>query len=153
MKRLTITIAMLVAGAVAAPAAHASSQQLLVMQDDAQVRSAPGTTLDEFADLGADVVKLNLYWDEVAPKGRHKPSGFNGADPASYAWGSYDTAVAAILAHGMQPYLSLGGHAPAWATHGRGRPRHHAPEREGVPPVRPGRRAALPRRPHLVDLE
>jgi hypothetical protein len=71
MKRLTITIAMLVAGAVAAPAAHASSQQLLVMQDDAQVRSAPDTTLDEFADLGADVVKLNLYWDEVAPKGRH----------------------------------------------------------------------------------
>ena len=42
MKRLTITIAVLVAAAVAAPAANASSRQLLIMQDDAQVRSAPG---------------------------------------------------------------------------------------------------------------
>jgi hypothetical protein len=121
MKRLTITIAMLVAAAVAAPAADASSRQLLIVQDDAQVRSAPSTTLAEFADLGADVVKINLYWDEVAPKGRRKPSGFDGANPGSYAWGSYDTAVQAILAQGLQPYLSIGGHAPQWATHGHGR--------------------------------
>ena len=122
MKRLTITIAMLVAAAVAAPAANASSDQLLVMQDDGRVRSAPSETLSEFADLGADAVKINLYWDEVAPNTRRKPTGFDGANPASYAWGSYDTAVAAILAQGMQPYLSIGGHAPKWATHGRGRP-------------------------------
>jgi hypothetical protein len=121
MRRLTITIAMFVAAAVVAPTADASSRQLLVMQDDAQVRSAPSTTLAEFAGLGADVVKINLYWDEVAPKGKHKPSGFDGANPGSYAWGSYDTAVQAILAQGLQPYLSLGGHAPEWATHGRGR--------------------------------
>jgi len=122
MKRLTITIAMFVAAAVAAPAADASSQQLLVMQDDAHVRSAPDATLAEFADLGADAVKLNLYWDEVAPNTRRKPSGFDGADPSSYAWGSYDTAVQAIIAQGLQPYLSIGGHAPRWATHGHGRP-------------------------------
>ena len=121
MKRLTITIAMLVAAAVVAPAASASSRQLLVMQDDARVRSAPGATLSEFAGLGADAVKINLYWDEVAPNTRRKPSGFDGANPASYAWGSYDTAVDAILAQGLQPYLSIGGHAPKWATHGRGR--------------------------------
>jgi hypothetical protein len=122
MKRLTITLAMLVAAAVAAPAAHASSDQLLVMQDDGRVRSAPSATLSEFAALGADVVKINLYWDEVAPNTRRKPTGFDGANPASYAWGSYDTAVAAILAQGMQPYLSIGGHAPKWATRGKGRP-------------------------------
>src|SRR5215207_5656583 len=122
MKRLTITIAMLVAAAVAAPAANASSKQLLVMQDDGRVRSAPSETLSEFADLGADAVKINLYWDEVAPNTRRKPSGFDGANPVSYSWGSYDTAVDAILAQGMQPYLSIGGHAPKWATHGKGRP-------------------------------
>jgi hypothetical protein len=122
MKRLTITIAMLVAAAVAAPAADASSRQLLVMQDDAHVRSTPGATLAEFAGLGADVVKINLYWDEVAPKTRRKPSGFDGADPASYNWGSYDAAVQGIVDQGMQPYLSIGGHAPRWATHGKGRP-------------------------------
>jgi len=121
MKRLTITIAMLVA-AVAAPTAAASSRQLLIMQDDALVRSAPSTTLAEFADLGADVVKLNLYWDEVAPQGRRKPVGFDGSNPAGYAWGSYDTAVQAILAQGMRPYFALGSHAPRWATNGRGRP-------------------------------
>ncbi len=121
MKRLTITIAVLVAAAVAAPAANASSKQLLIMQDDIQVRTAPGPTLSEFADLGADVVKVNLYWDEVAPRGRRKPSGFDGSNPAGYAWGSYDTAVQAIIAQGMQPYLMIGGHAPRWATHGRGR--------------------------------
>jgi hypothetical protein len=122
MKRLTITIAMLVAAALAAPAADASSRQQLIMQDDAQVRSAPGATLNEFAALGADVVKINLYWDEVAPSGKRKPRGFDGSDPAGYAWGSYDTAVQGILAQGLRPYISLGGHAPRWATHGRGRP-------------------------------
>ena len=122
MKRLTITIAMLVAVAASAPAADASSRQQLVMQDDASVRSAPSATLAEFADLGADVVKINLYWDEVAPRGRRKPTGFDGSNPGNYAWGSYDSAVQAILDQGMRPYLSIGGHAPAWATHGRGRP-------------------------------
>jgi hypothetical protein len=122
MKRLTITIAMLVAAAVLAPAANASSKQLLIMQDDGRVRFEPNATLSEFASLGADVVKVNLYWDEVAPNTRRKPSGFDGSNPAGYAWGSYDTAVAAILAQGMQPYLSIGGHAPKWATHGKGRP-------------------------------
>jgi hypothetical protein len=121
MKRLTITIAMLVAVAAVAPAANASSKQLLVMQDDGNVRATPDATLSEFAGFGADVVKINLYWDEVAPTGRRKPSGFDGANPASYAWGSYDSAIQAILAQGLQPYISLGGHAPRWATSGPGR--------------------------------
>jgi hypothetical protein len=120
MKRVTIAIATLVA-ALAAPAAHASSQQLLIMQDDAHVRSAPGETLSEFASFGTDVVKINLYWDEVAPKGRRKPAGFDGANPASYSWGSYDAAIQAVIDQGMQPYVTLGSHAPDWATGRRGR--------------------------------
>jgi hypothetical protein len=127
MKRLTIVIATLIAAAAAAPAVEASSRQRLVMQDDAQLRTAPDTTLAEFAELGADVVKVNLYWDEVAPAGRRKPSGFDAASPSSYAWGSYDTAIQAILAHGLQPYISLGGHAPRWATGGKGRPGTNRP--------------------------
>jgi hypothetical protein len=118
MKRLTIAIAMLVA-AVAAPAAGASTRQQLVMQDDAQLRHAPAATAAEFASYGTDIVKINLYWDEVAPKGRAKPSGFDAANPGYYGWGSYDAAVQAVIAQGMRPYLSLGGHAPDWAT-GRG---------------------------------
>jgi hypothetical protein len=121
MKRLTIAIAMLVAAALAAPAADASSRQLTIMQDDAHLRAAPDATLDEFAALGIDIVKLNLYWDEVAPKGRRKPAGFDGADPGAYSWGSYEHIVNSILARGMKPFLSLGGRAPDWASGRKGR--------------------------------
>ncbi|MGH2805493.1 MAG: hypothetical protein ACRDL4_21025, partial [Thermoleophilaceae bacterium] len=121
MTRLTITIAVLIAAALAAPVADASTRQLTIMQDDAQVRGATDRTLDEFASLGVDVVKLNLFWDEVAPGGRRKPAGFDGADPASYSWGSYDNAIRGILARGMRPFLSLGGRAPDWASGRRGR--------------------------------
>ena len=52
----------------------------------------------------------------------------------------------AILAQGMQPYLSLGGHAPALGHRAaRARAGHDAPEREGVPHVRPGRRRSTTR--------
>lgn len=121
MKRLTITIAMLVAAACAAPAADASSRQLLIMQDDSQLRSAPTATLDEFDSLGADVVKVNLYWDGVAPGGRKKPAGFDGSDPSGYTWDFYVAIDQAIRNRGMRPYFSLGGRAPAWATKRRGR--------------------------------
>ena len=121
MKRLTITIAMLVAAACAAPAADASSRQLLIMQDDSQLRSAPTATLDEFDSLGADVVKVNLYWDDVAPGGRRKPAGFVGSNPSGYTWDFYVAIDQAIRNRGMRPYFSLGGRAPAWATKRRGR--------------------------------
>ena len=121
MKRLTITIAMLVAAACAAPAADASSRQLLIMQDDSQLRSAPTATLDEFDSLGADVVKVNLYWDGVAPGGRRKPAGFDGSDPSGYTWDFYVAIDQAIRNRGMRPYFSLGGRAPDWATKRRGR--------------------------------
>ena len=121
MKRLTITIAMLVAAACAAPAADASSRQLLIMQDDSQLRSAPTATLDEFDSLGADVVKVNLYWDDVAPGGRRKPAGFDGSNPSGYTWDFYVAIDQAIRNRGMRPYFSLGGRAPDWATKRRGR--------------------------------
>jgi hypothetical protein len=115
MKRLTITIAMLVAAAVAAPAADASSRQQLIMQDDAQVRATPTATAAEMASYGADVVKINLYWDEVE------------ATRGTFNWGSYDAAVDAIVAAGMKPYLTIGSHAPKWATHKGGRPGTNRP--------------------------
>jgi len=125
MKRLTIAIAMLVAAAALAPAAGASGRQLTIVQDDSLIyRGSAETrerTLDEFQALGADVVKLQVYWNEVAPRGRRKPSGFDGTDPNAYGWGAYDEAVRGILARGMRPYLALGGRAPDWATARRSR--------------------------------
>jgi hypothetical protein len=121
MSRLTITIAVLIAAAVAAPMADASTRQLTIMQDDEQVRGRTDDTLDEFARVGADIVKVNLYWDEVAPNGRRKPAGFDGADPADYSWSNYGAVADAIIARGMRPFFSLGGRGPDWATGKRGR--------------------------------
>ena len=68
------------------------------------------------------MVKIQLYWGDVAPAGRRKPAGFDAADPSSYHWNTYPGAVNAIIAAGMRPYLSIGAHAPRWATNGSGRP-------------------------------
>jgi hypothetical protein len=121
MKRLTITFAMLAAALVSAPLADASTRQLTIMQDDAQVRGRTAQTLDEFDRLGVDIVKVNLYWDEVAPKGRRKPRGFDGSDPAGYSWSNYGEVISGIIDRGMRPFLSLGGRGPRWATGSKGR--------------------------------
>src|SRR5829696_10313542 len=120
MKRLTLIFVVL--ATVAAPAAEASDRQLLIVQDHGAMLGQPDATAQEFASLGADVVKIQLYWGDVAPGGRRKPAGFDAADPASYHWNTYPAAVNAIIAAGMRPYLALGGRAPRWATSGGGRP-------------------------------
>lgn len=125
MNRLPTLIATIVAVLAAAPAAHAAADQLLIMQDDSLMRhsgaAAREATLDEMEDLGVDVVKIQLYWDELAPKGATKPAGFDAADPGSYNWGTYVEAVDAIIAHGMRPFLTVGSRAPDWASGRRGR--------------------------------
>jgi len=120
MKRLTLIFVLL--AAVAAPAAQASDRQLLIVQDHGAMLGQPEATAQQFAALGADVVKIQLYWGDVAPAGRRKPAGFDAANPSSYHWDTYPGAVNAILAAGMRPYISIGAHAPRWATNGRGRP-------------------------------
>jgi hypothetical protein len=111
--------------AVAAPSAGANSRQVTVMQDDALLLRHDADTralaLDEMDRLGADVVKVQVYWNEIAPPGRHKPPGFDAADPAAYSWGVYDDIVQGVVARGMRPFLALGNRAPDWATAKRAR--------------------------------
>ncbi len=125
MRRTPITIAMLCAAMLVAclalpGGASASSRQLTVMQDDGLLyRSGSATraaTLDEFQALGADVVKVQIYWNEVAPGGSKKPSGFDATNPAGYSWAEYDEIVRGAVARGMQPYLVIGNRAPRWAS-------------------------------------
>ncbi len=121
MKRLFLPIVVVIVCALA-PQAQAGGRQLLVLQDNARSLGQPDATAAEFRALGADVGKIQLYWHEVAPGGRRKPAGFDGADPSSYHWGAYASAINSMLAQGVRPYVSLGGRAPRWATRGRGRP-------------------------------
>jgi hypothetical protein len=104
-----------------APSAPASRTQLLVMQDDTLVTNATerNAALDEMKALGADVVKLQVLWRDIAPG--QKPA--DPANPANYNWGVYDAAVRAVLERGMQPFLALGGRAPNWAI--RKQTKHH----------------------------
>jgi hypothetical protein len=130
MRRTPITIALLCAAMLAAclglPAgASASSHQVTIMQDDGLLlRSGDSTrsaTLDEFQKLGVDVVKVQVYWNEIAPKGGKEPAGFDATNPAGYNWHDYDGVVRGAVARGMQPYLVLGNRAPAWASKSGGK--------------------------------
>ena len=83
---LSCAVALAFVAGAAGPA-HASSRQVTIMQDDALLfRSGAAVrdrTLDEMAALGAGVIKAQLYWNEVSPRVRRKPAGFDSADPAS----------------------------------------------------------------------
>jgi hypothetical protein len=127
--RRRATFALLCAAAIAVglavPSAQASSRQLTVMQDGDMLLRYDGATraqaLDEMRELGADVVKVQVYWNEIAPQGRRKPKRFDATDPGAYAWDVYDEIVQGVVARGMRPFLSLGNRAPDWATTKRGR--------------------------------
>jgi hypothetical protein len=122
---LALLCVLVAAAGLAAPSAYANSRQVTVMQDDDLLLRADGATraqaLDEMRRLGADVVKVQVYWNEIAPRGRRKPKGFDAADPAGYAWGVYDEIVQGVVARGMRPFLALGNRAPDWATAKRSR--------------------------------
>jgi Cellulase (glycosyl hydrolase family 5) len=67
------------------------------------------------ADLGADVLRLNLYWYEVAPK---KPRKATNPNDAAYRWARYDQAIARAKQHGIEVIFSIFG-TPRWANGGK----------------------------------
>ena len=72
------------------------------------------------------MIKVQVNWATVAPGGRRKPSGFNGADPSQYpGWARYDAVLADAKARGFKVMFALAPPAPGWATPTRG-------DREGV---------------------
>jgi hypothetical protein len=111
---------------VLASSAQAAPAQLALIQDDAAFvegrRGDPRALLHEARhDLGADVVRANLYWRVVspAPSANSKPEGFDVGDPYSpqYRWAMYDHFVANARAAGLRVYLTITGPTPDWASH------------------------------------
>ena len=122
--RLTILLALAVTAALPT-AASASSRQYAIFQDDDQLLqrgdAVRDRTLDELDALGVDVIKAQLFWSRVAPGGRRKPAGFDGADPSQYpGWGPYDRLVQSAQARGLRVMLALSPPYPGWATKRRG---------------------------------
>jgi hypothetical protein len=111
--------------------------------------------------LGADVVRANLYWRSVspAPRANANPRGFTVADPSSprYRWAMYDHFVANARAAGLRVYLTITEPTPDWGSREPRRCREGCiwkPDSQPVRQVREGGRPALPRAGALlVDLE
>lgn len=72
--------------------------------------------LDEIKGLGADSVRLLVYWKDVAPSPEAtEHPGADLRDPAAYAWGVYDEVVAAAKARGLPVLMTLTTPGPKWA--------------------------------------
>ena len=108
-----------------AASAGASPGQLALIQDDAAFvegrRGDPRALLHEARhELGADIVRANLYWRAVspAPGANSKPRGFGVGDPSSrrYRWAMYDQFVANARAAGLRVHLTITGPTPDWGS-------------------------------------
>jgi hypothetical protein len=77
------------------------------------------STLNEISTLGADTVRVLMYWHSIAPQpgSRRKPPG-NSANPDFYGirWGPYDSVVTQAKARGMDALLTIAGPFPKWAS-------------------------------------
>jgi hypothetical protein len=108
--------------------ARASSSEWSIFEDHPTlVRSGPfirQQTLDTIKALGADTLRVEVKWAEVAPHpgSKRKPK-FKASDPGAYpGFQPYDDVVARAVNMGFRVMLTLAPDAPRWATAGgRGR--------------------------------
>ena len=77
-------------------------------------------TLDELKSLGADTLRVEVKWNEVAPcPTRARRPSFDAADPGAYpGFGPYDDLFRRADAMGFRLIADLAPDAPRWATAG-----------------------------------
>ena len=122
-------LAAVAALSLSAPAAGSPSQESIIQDDPKIVFAKPAAlerTLAELRALGADRIRVSVFWDSLAPKpqSKTKPAfrGSGAADPRSYdadRWDRYDRIAASARRHGLAVIFNVTGPAPLWAT---GRP-------------------------------
>jgi hypothetical protein len=144
MRLRTLALASLVLTLVsvfAAPAAHASPDQVSVMMDDDQLLyrtdKIRGRTLVQMRALGVDVVRATVLWKTVAEgasltnkeisrlkgdaakrKARAQRARFKPKDPRTYPtrnWDRYDNLVKDAAKFGMRIYFTVTGPGPSYA--------------------------------------
>ena len=114
MQRVRRTAAFLFALTLAAlaaqpePARAARPITTAVFDPGAFVSPNQGRAFDRVRATGARMVRLSLYWNDVAPT----------PVPALYNWGWFDREVQAAMARGLTPFVEVM-RAPAWATGNR----------------------------------
>lgn len=112
-------------GLVAAPAAFADRTAELgfedgLILDPAEAGSAPGIVNQWRNRLGADWVRIQVYWNAIAPTpgARTKPAGFNAANQADpgYQWADLDRAVKVARDNNLRVMLTVHQCGPRWAS-------------------------------------
>jgi hypothetical protein len=111
--------------AMATGTAGASTNQVAIIQDDQALQSNPGATVQQFKELGAQEIRVLLFWYQVAPNpnSAKAPSGFAASNPNAkgYDWTTYDNIVTSAQAAGLKVDLDITGAPPKWAQ-GKGVP-------------------------------
>jgi hypothetical protein len=118
LRLLTLT---LLAALLSAVPAHAKQSQEITFEaprdlfDPAQRDGA----FNEIDSLGADALRVVLYWHDVAPDAdsRVKPK-LDMTDPANYDWSKYQPVLDEAEKRGWTVQLTVSGFVPRWATNG-----------------------------------
>lgn len=124
LRTLVCALLALVAMAALPAAANASSRQLTLLQDDAEMfgdnGEDPAAAMREAKALGVDVLRTNVLFYRVYKRynDRVKPAGFDTSDPseALYDWGATDRVVALARANGIKLLFTVSGPGPHWAS-------------------------------------
>ena len=120
-----VTAAAAVLAALPAASAQASTSQQSIIQDEHQMLelgpAVQARALDDAANLGADIIRVNVTWSRFAPapKSKKKPKHFNGAQPGAYPQKKFamlDSLIAGAQQRGLQVLLTPTGPLPAWAS-------------------------------------
>jgi hypothetical protein len=107
---------------LASTPAQASRSEWSMFEDHSTlVRSGPVVreqTLETIRALGADTLRIEVKWDEVAPSpGARKKPKFTATNPAAYpGFEPYDDLVSRAVGKGFRVMITLAPNAPRWAT-------------------------------------
>jgi hypothetical protein len=104
---------------VAAPAAHASSHQVMTFEAPRELGDPAlrDKAFDQIASLGASSLRVILYWQDVAPSpGSARRPRFDATDPAAYDWSRYDPIFTEAARRGWSVIVTVTGPVPKWAT-------------------------------------
>jgi hypothetical protein len=135
------TILALFVGALLAPAAHASPQQISIMMDDDLLvyrsDAVAARALTQMKSLGVDTIRVTVLWSVVAnnarptkaeiaklkgsakEKARRQAQRFKATNPSTYPrqnWDRYDNLLKAAADRGIKVYFNVTGPGPLWAS-------------------------------------
>jgi len=112
---LVLSVA-LAALASASPAVAAPGREVGIYDEASTLYSTDTAGFDMLRELGVQTLRLNIYWDRVAPV---RPA--NAGDPSdpAYNWSLYDRAARLADERGIDLLLSILA-TPGWANGGKG---------------------------------